>query len=117
MGRVVHDAGEQYLRARAAVARRNAATIGPAQRCHNRTVQQTPVTDSDKRRALRRMKAVAGGLLLFATLVYVLARWQESGGAVWAGYVRASAEAGMVGALADWFAVTALFRHPLGLPI
>ncbi|MFD0918381.1 DUF445 domain-containing protein [Saccharopolyspora rosea] len=63
------------------------------------------------------MKAVAGGLLLFATLVYVLARWQESAGAVWAGYVRASAEAGMVGALADWFAVTALFRHPLGLPI
>ncbi|GAA4853295.1 DUF445 domain-containing protein [Saccharopolyspora rosea] len=80
-------------------------------------MQQTPVTDSDRRRALRRMKAVAGGLLLFATLVYVLARWQESAGAVWAGYVRASAEAGMVGALADWFAVTALFRHPLGLPI
>ena len=33
------------------------------------------------------------------------------------GYVRAFAEAAMVGALADWFAVTALFRHPLGLPI
>ena len=35
----------------------------------------------------------------------------------WVGYVRATAEASMVGALADWFAVTALFRHPLRLPI
>src|SRR6185437_11938940 len=35
----------------------------------------------------------------------------------WVGYVRAAAEAGMVGGLADWFAVTALFRHPLGLKI
>ena len=35
----------------------------------------------------------------------------------WVPYVRAASEAGMVGALADWFAVTALFRHPLGLPI
>ena len=35
----------------------------------------------------------------------------------WLGYVNAGAEAAMVGAIADWFAVTALFRHPLGLPI
>src|SRR5207249_6096334 len=35
----------------------------------------------------------------------------------WLGYVRAAAEASMVGGLADWFAVTALFRHPLGVPI
>ncbi|RKT84885.1 Uncharacterized membrane-anchored protein YjiN, DUF445 family [Saccharopolyspora antimicrobica] len=63
------------------------------------------------------MKAVAGGLLVLAALIYVFARWQESTGAAWAGYVRAAAEAGMVGALADWFAVTALFRRPLGLPI
>jgi len=79
----------------------------------------TAVTDADevKRRALRRMKNVAGGLLLAVAVIYVLARWQEQSGAAWAGYVRAAAEAGMVGALADWFAVTALFRHPLGLPI
>ena len=43
--------------------------------------------------------------------------WEVNAGPVWIGYVRAMAEAGMVGALADWFAVTALFRRPLGLPI
>ncbi|WP_039785123.1 DUF445 domain-containing protein [Actinoalloteichus spitiensis] len=64
------------------------------------------------------MKAVATGLLLLASVVYVVARWQEHAGApAWVGYVRAAAEAGMVGALADWFAVTALFRRPMGLPI
>jgi uncharacterized membrane-anchored protein YjiN (DUF445 family) len=85
---------------------------------HNRAVQPTSVPDSDKRRGLRRMKAVAGGFLLVATVVYLLTRWQEAAGAgAWVGYVRAAAEAGMVGALADWFAVTALFRRPLGLPI
>ncbi len=64
------------------------------------------------------MKSVATGLLLLAIVIYVLARWQESLGApAWVGYVSAAAEAGMVGALADWFAVTALFRRPLGLPI
>ena len=62
------------------------------------------------------MKAVATGLLVVAAIVFVLARWQEEEHA-WAGYVRATAEAGMVGAIADWFAVTALFKHPLGLPI
>ncbi|WP_374212626.1 DUF445 domain-containing protein [Rhodococcus tibetensis] len=74
--------------------------------------------DGEKRRDLRKMKAVATGFLVFATLVYLVCRWQESRGAgEWVGYVRAASEAGMVGALADWFAVTALFRHPLGLPI
>jgi uncharacterized membrane-anchored protein YjiN (DUF445 family) len=64
------------------------------------------------------MKRVAAGFLLAATVVYVLASWRQTGGApAWVGYVRTSAEAGMVGALADWFAVTALFRRPLGLPI
>ncbi|WP_157108654.1 DUF445 domain-containing protein, partial [Aldersonia kunmingensis] len=64
------------------------------------------------------MKFVATGFLVFATIVYLFCRWQESRGAgEWVGYVRAASEAGMVGALADWFAVTALFRHPLGLPI
>ena len=63
------------------------------------------------------MKAVATGLLLLALVVYAVAWWQERSGAAWAGYVRSAAEASMVGALADWFAVTALFRRPLGLPI
>ncbi len=63
------------------------------------------------------MKAVATGFLLGAIGLYVLARWQEGHGAAWAAYLGAAAQAAMVGALADWFAVTALFRHPLGLPI
>jgi uncharacterized membrane-anchored protein YjiN (DUF445 family) len=63
------------------------------------------------------MKAVATGFLVAATVLYLLARWQQAHGAGWAGYLGAAAQAAMVGALADWFAVTALFRHPLGLPI
>jgi len=63
------------------------------------------------------MKAVATGLLVLALVVYAVAWWQERSGAAWAGFVRSAAEASMVGALADWFAVTALFRRPLGLPI
>ena len=71
-----------------------------------------------KARDLRRMKTLATGLLLGATVIFLLARWGEAGGAPgWVGFVRATAEAAMVGALADWFAVTALFRRPLGLPI
>ncbi|MGC0331734.1 uncharacterized membrane-anchored protein YjiN (DUF445 family) [Streptomyces sp. SAI-170] len=74
--------------------------------------------DEEKQRGVRRMKLTATGMLLFVALVYVLAKWGVNAGAgTWAGYVAAAAEAGMVGALADWFAVTALFRHPLGLPI
>jgi uncharacterized membrane-anchored protein YjiN (DUF445 family) len=73
--------------------------------------------DPAQRRALVRMKVFATGLLVFAAGVYLLARANEEGGPAWVGYVRAGAEAAMVGALADWFAVTALFRHPLGLPI
>ena len=64
------------------------------------------------------MKAVALGFLLGATVVFLACRWAEArGGPGWLGYLGAAAEAGMVGALADWFAVTALFRHPLGLKI
>lgn len=72
--------------------------------------------DQERLRGLRRMKAVALGALIFMAVVFVLAFWFEHR-LPWLSYVRAAAEGGMVGALADWFAVTALFRHPLGLPI
>ncbi|MDQ0991132.1 uncharacterized membrane-anchored protein YjiN (DUF445 family) [Streptomyces sp. V3I7] len=72
----------------------------------------------ERQRGVRRMKLTATGMLLFVAVVYVLAKWaSHSGAGAWTDYVAAAAEAGMVGALADWFAVTALFRHPLGLPI
>ncbi|NED87001.1 DUF445 domain-containing protein [Streptomyces sp. SID11233] len=74
--------------------------------------------DEEKRRGVRRMKTTATGLLLLVALVYVLATWAKNEGVGgWPGFVAAAAEAGMVGALADWFAVTALFKRPLGLPI
>ncbi|WP_232375207.1 DUF445 domain-containing protein [Mycolicibacterium mengxianglii] len=74
--------------------------------------------DAERRRGLRQMKLVALGFLVAATVVFLVCTWAQSRGAgPWVGYVRAAAEAGMVGALADWFAVTALFKHPLGLPI
>jgi uncharacterized membrane-anchored protein YjiN (DUF445 family) len=74
--------------------------------------------DELRRHGVRRMKLIASGLLLAATVVYALAKGAASAGAgPWAAYVAAAAEAGMVGAIADWFAVTALFRRPLGLPI
>src|SRR6202011_2452272 len=74
---------------------------------------------AERRTALRRMKIVALGFMVGATVVFLGCRWAQSSGvtATWVGYVRAAGEAGMVGALADWFAVTALFKHPLGIPI
>jgi uncharacterized membrane-anchored protein YjiN (DUF445 family) len=69
--------------------------------------------DAERRSRLRRMKSLAVGLLVFAAVVYLVTL--DAGG-FW-GYVNAGAEASMVGAIADWFAVTALFKHPLGLPI
>jgi uncharacterized membrane-anchored protein YjiN (DUF445 family) len=73
--------------------------------------------DPARLRDLVRMKRLATGLFLFAAAVFVGCVLLGPGAAAWVGYVRATAEASMVGALADWFAVTALFRHPLGLPI
>ena len=84
----------------------------------NRAMTTFSAADMEKQRGVRRMKLTATGMLLFVALVYVLAKWASNAGAgTWASYVAAAAEAGMVGALADWFAVTALFRHPLGIPI
>ena len=62
------------------------------------------------------MKAAATGLLVVMAGVFAAARAFEPT-YPWLSYVKAFAEAAMVGGLADWFAVTALFRHPLGLPI
>lgn len=76
-----------------------------------------PVRDDATRRAeLRVMKRAASGLLLVAFVVFAVARWLEPAHP-WLGFIRATAEASLVGGLADWFAVTALFRRPLGLPI
>ena len=63
---------------------------------------------------LQRMKLLATGLLVFAGAVYVAARALEPG-RPWLHYVAAAAEAAMIGAIADWFAVVALFHHPLNL--
>jgi len=65
---------------------------------------------------LRKMRLIATGLVVLMACLYVLARSFENDGSAWP-WLRAFAEAAVVGGLADWFAVTALFRHPLGLPI
>src|ERR1700733_216782 len=70
----------------------------------------------ERRRALRRARAFATSLLVLMLAIFIatsvgMKEWP------WLAYVRAFAEAGMIGACADWFAVVALFRHPLGIPI
>jgi uncharacterized membrane-anchored protein YjiN (DUF445 family) len=63
------------------------------------------------------MKRLALALFAFAAVVFLACVLFGDGAGAWVGYLRATAEASMVGALADWFAVTALFRHPMRLPI
>ncbi|MDP5226372.1 MULTISPECIES: DUF445 domain-containing protein [Arthrobacter] len=72
--------------------------------------------DALKAAALARMKGIALGLLILLAVVFGVS-FALQHQYPWLGYVRAAAEGGMVGALADWFAVTALFRHPMGLKI
>ena len=81
-------------------------------------IQPLPDADNDtvRRARLRFMQQVAGGLLLLAFAVFCLARSLLALHPAW-GYVAAFAEAAMVGAVADWFAVVALFRHPLGIAV
>lgn len=69
--------------------------------------------DQERRRRLRRMQRTATGLLVLSAVVY----WVTVDRGGWVGYLNAAAEAAVIGAIADWFAVTALFRRPLGLPI
>src|SRR3954451_13347128 len=81
----------------------------------NRVIPQ--VLDAEtKQIQLDRMKRRATGLLVGMAVVFVAA-WLLEPGYPWLGYLRATAEAGMVGGVADWFAITALFRRPLDLPI
>ena len=76
------------------------------------------MTDEEKRRQLRKYKLFATGLFVLMALIFIITTiLQKSDNSHWIGYVRAFSEAAMVGALADWFAVTALFHHPLGVKI
>lgn len=76
------------------------------------------MTDDLKRKQLRKYKFLATGLFFLMALIFIgTTIWQKSNDSLWLGYVRSFAEAAMVGALADWFAVTALFHHPLGIKI
>ena len=75
------------------------------------------LAEQQRRSGLRRAKTSATGLLAVAAAVYLATFLADDGERGLIGFVRAAAEAGMVGGLADWFAVTALFRHPLGIPI
>ena len=72
-----------------------------------------PAVDAQRRRDLRQMRLVATGLLVLAAVVYLLTRGHDDG---LLGFVNAGAEASMVGACADWFAVTAIFRTPSACP-
>jgi len=74
-----------------------------------------PVAAANPDRA-RTMRRMATGLLVAMALLFFVARWLLGTHPAW-GWVLSFAEAGMVGGMADWFAVTALFRHPLGVPI
>src|SRR6202020_2786337 len=73
-------------------------------------------TQAERRAELRRMRTIATLLLVLMAAIYLAMR-RAPADWVWAAYLSAFAEAGMVGACADWFAGVALFRRPLGLPI
>ncbi len=81
-----------------------------------RTLGAATPDDFQRLRDLRRMQRIAVGLLIGMAVVFVVSFVLQDR-YPWLGYVRAASEGGMVGALADWFAVTALFRHPLGIKI
>lgn len=81
-----------------------------------RTLGAVTPDDFERLAQLRKMQGLALGLLLVMAVVFVVSFALQQH-FPWLGYVRAASEGGMVGALADWFAVTALFRRPLGLPI
>lgn len=74
--------------------------------------------DRTKEWQLKKHKTLATFCLVLMAVIYLLMVFMmKKSPQAWMGFVRAFAEAGVVGALADWFAVTALFHHPMGLPI
>lgn len=76
------------------------------------------MNDTEKKLQLRRYKAFATSLFVLMAVIFIVTTvLQKNNPAHWIGYIRAFSEAAMVGALADWFAVTALFHYPLGLKI
>jgi uncharacterized membrane-anchored protein YjiN (DUF445 family) len=79
-------------------------------------VPPRPGGDAEKAAALRKMKLLALSLLIVMAVIFVVAFALQKQ-YPWLEYVRAAAEGGMVGALADWFAVTALFKYPMGIKI
>ncbi len=79
-------------------------------------ILESEALGGDLMRDVRRMRFLATFLLCLAAVIFLLAAWGE-GRWPWLGFVKAFSEAAMVGAIADWFAVVALFRHPLGIPI
>lgn len=73
---------------------------------------------NEKKKQLQKHKRIATGLFILMAILYISMVYAiRHSPASWMGYVKAFSEAAMVGALADWFAVTALFRHPMGMPI
>jgi uncharacterized membrane-anchored protein YjiN (DUF445 family) len=80
------------------------------------TAMQELANPEERQRNLDRMKRRATGLLVGMGVIFIVARLFEAQHP-WLGYIRATAEASMVGGVADWFAITALFRHPLNIPI
>lgn len=104
----VHGAAAHGSAAHGSAAQGPAAQ-GPA------ALQITP-DDELKRVRLQSMKRVATLMLVGVAVLFAVTRVFESR-YPWVGFVRAFAEAAMVGGIADWFAVTALFRHPMGIPI
>ena len=83
---------------------------------NRRTLGAVTPADFERLAALRRMQGLAVALLVGMAVVFVVS-FALQDRVPWLAFVRAASEGGMVGALADWFAVTALFRHPMGIPI
>ncbi|WP_333851245.1 DUF445 domain-containing protein [Epilithonimonas sp.] len=76
------------------------------------------MNDELKKQQLKRYKTLATGLFILMAVTFIMMTvLQKQNHSHWIGYIRAFSEAAMVGALADWFAVTALFNYPLGLKI
>jgi len=88
---------------------------GQSDRLALASAPMTADPDDLARRSLRRHRAIATGLLVVMAALTLGSYWLPQG--YWTSLLQASAKAGLVGGLADWFAVTALFRHPLGLPM